>query len=61
AKLGRENTVIILEGGCEWPSNIQGIDILIYENSIKEIFGDLISAIEKRMYRLFLENEKYSA
>lgn len=53
AILGRENTLIIVEEGCDWPSNIQGIDLFPYKDSIREINGDIVAALEKRFFDFF--------
>lgn len=53
AILGRKNTLIVVEEGCDWPSNIQGIDLFQYKYSIREIDGDVVAALEKRFFDLF--------
>ncbi len=53
AILGRKNTLNAVEEGCEWPGNMQGIELFPYKNSIKEIQGDIVAAIEKRFFELF--------
>lgn len=50
---GRKNTLIVVEEGCDWPSNIQGIDLFPYKNSIREIYGDIVAALEKRFFDMF--------
>lgn len=50
---GRRNTLILVEEGCDWPSNIQGINCFPYSGSIKEVYGDIVSALEKRMFEIF--------
>lgn len=50
---GIKNTLAVIEEGCDWPSNIQGIDCFPYTKSIREINGDIVSALEKRMFELF--------
>jgi hypothetical protein len=53
AKLGRKNTLVLVEEDVDWPSNIQGIDHFYFsKGNIKEVFGDIIAALEKRTFDL---------
>lgn len=50
---GIKNTLVVIEEGCDWPSNIQGIACFPYAKSIRAINGDIVSALEKRMFSIF--------
>lgn len=53
AKLGRKNTLVVIEENVDWPSNIQGIDYFYFsKGNIREVFGDIVSALEKRTFDL---------
>lgn len=53
AKIGRKNTLVVVEESVDWPSNIQGIDHFYFsKGNIREVFGDIVSALEKRTFDL---------
>jgi len=52
SKLGRSNTIILVKGSLERPSDTDGIIYLSYQNHIKETVGKLVDRLENAGFKI---------
>jgi predicted nucleotide-binding protein len=52
SKLGRKNTIILVKGKIERPSDTDGIIYIQFQNNIKEVIAPLVARLEKSGFKI---------